>query len=183
MDMHVNSSVDSCIEIKKQSIYMYPCPCGYFSDPKRACTCSHQTVTRYQKRISGPMLDRIDIYIEVPRVDFEKLSDNRQGETSDEIRARVEQARQYQRERFAGLNNGVMTNADMRVAEVRQFCELDDAGQQLIKAAMTQLQLSARAYHRILKLACTIADLAGEESIQSTHLAEALQYRPKGMMV
>jgi len=162
---------------------MYPCPCGYFSDPKRACTCSHQTVTRYQKRISGPMLDRIDIYIEVPRVDFEKLSDNRQGETSDEIRARVEQARQYQRERFAGLNNGVMTNADMRVAEVRQFCELDDAGQQLIKAAMTQLQLSARAYHRILKLACTIADLAGEESIQSTHLAEALQYRPKGMMV
>ena len=141
MDMHVNSSVDSCIEIKKQSIYMYPCPCGYFSDPKRACTCSHQTVTRYQKRISGPMLDRIDIYIEVPRVDFEKLSDNRQGETSDEIRARVEQARQYQRERFAGLNNGVMTNADMRVAEVRQFCELDDAGQQLIKAAMTQLQL------------------------------------------
>ena len=88
-----------------------------------------------------------------------------------------------QRERFTDLNNGVMTNADMRVAEVRQFCELDESGQQLIKAAMAQLQLSARAYHRILKLARTIADLAGEENIQSVHLAEALQYRPKGMMV
>ncbi len=162
---------------------MNPCPCGHSGDSERECTCSHQTVTRYQKRISGPMLDRIDIHIEVPRVDFEKLSNNRRGESSDEIRARVEKARQKQRERFSGLNNGVMTNADMRVAEVRQFCELDDAGQQLVKAAMTQLQLSARAYHRILKLARTIADLAGEESIQSGHLAEALQYRPKGMMV
>mgnify|MGYP004006372951 FL=1 len=129
------------------------------------------------------MLDRIDILIEAPRVDFEKLSDNRRGESSDEIRARVEAARSRQRERFADLDNGVMTNADMRVAEVRQFCELDESGQQLVKAAMIQLQLSARAYHRILKLARTIADLAGEESIQSTHLAEALQYRPKGMMV
>ncbi len=95
----------------------------------------------------------------------------------------MEGARQRQRTRFADLNNGVMTNADMRVAEVRQFCELDEAGQMLIKAAMTQLQLSARAYHRILKLARTIADLAGDERIQSVHLAEALQYRPKGMMV
>ena len=95
----------------------------------------------------------------------------------------MEQARQRQHARFAGLNNGVMTNANMRVAEVRQFCELDKSGQQLIKAAMAQLQLSARAYHRILKLARTIADVAGEENIQSTHLAEALQYRPKGMMM
>ena len=129
------------------------------------------------------MLDRIDIHIEVPRVDFEKLSDNRRGESSEDIRARVETAREMQRQRFSGLENGVMTNADMRVAEVRQFCELDEAGQRLVKAAMTQLQLSARAYHRILKLARTIADLAGVESIQSSHLAEALQYRPKGMMV
>ncbi|MBT3711973.1 MAG: ATP-binding protein, partial [Anaerolineae bacterium] len=171
------------ITIKKQSIYMYPCPCGYSGDPERACTCSHSTVTRYQKRISGPMLDRIDIHIEVPRVDFEKLSDKRRGESSKDILTRVEKARQIQRERFSDLNNGVMTNADMRVAEVRQFCELDDAGQQLVKAAMPQLQLSARAYHRILKLARTIADLTGEENIQSTHLAEALQHRPKGMMV
>ena len=116
-------------------------------------------------------------------VDFEKLLESRRGESSETIRAREERARQKQRERFADLNNGVMTNADMRVAEVRQFCELDDAGQQLIKAAMSQLQLSARAYHRVLKLSRTIADLAGEENIQSTHLAEALQYRPKGMIV
>jgi len=128
------------------------------------------------------MLDRIDIHIEVPRVDFEKLSDKRRGESSEDIRTRVEKARQIQRDRFTKLKNGVMTNADMRVAEVRQFCELDETGQQLIKTAMTQLQLSARAYHRVLKLSRTIADLAGEESIQSTHLAEALQYRPKGMM-
>ena len=168
---------------KKVSNCVHPLPCGYAGDPVRACTCSHSTVTRYQKRISGPMLDRIDIHIEVPRVDFEKLSDKRRGESSETIRARVEKARQVQRERFTDLNNGVMTNADMRVAEVRQFCELDEAGQQLIKAAMTQLQLSARAYHRILKLARTIADLAGEEEIKSPHLAEALQYRPKGMMV
>ncbi len=162
---------------------MNPCPCGYFGDPVRACTCSHSTVTRYQKRISGPMLDRIDIHIEVPRVDFEKLSDKRRGESSEDIRARVEKARQIQRDRFTKLKNGVMTNADMRVAEVRQFCELDETGQALIKTAMAQLQLSARAYHRILKLSRTIADLAGEENIASTHLAEALQYRPKGMMI
>ena len=169
--------------LKKHASCVYPCPCGNSGSPDRECTCSLQTVTRYQKRISGPMLDRIDIHIEVPRVDFEKLSDNRRGESSEEIRARVEKARQMQRERFAGLDNGVMTNADMRVAEVRQFCGLDDAGRQLVKAAMTQLQLSARAYHRILKLGRTIADLAGEKHIQTTHLAEALQYRPKGMMV
>ncbi|RLD07360.1 MAG: magnesium chelatase, partial [Chloroflexi bacterium] len=94
---------------------MNPCPCGYFGDPVRACTCSHSTVTRYQKRISGPMLDRIDIHIEVPRVDFEKLSDKRRGESSEDIRARVEKARQIQRDRFTKLKNGVMTNADMRV--------------------------------------------------------------------
>ena len=121
------------------------------------------------------MLDRIEIHIEVPRVGFEKLSDKRRGEGSDKIRARVEKARQKQRERFVELKNGVMTNADMRVAEVRQFCELDESGQQLVRAAMTQLQLSARAYHRILKLARTIADWAGKEGIQFTRLAEALQ--------
>jgi len=99
---------------------MNPCPCGNFNSDK-SCTCSLQTVTRYQKRISGPMLDRIDIHIEVPRVDFEKLSDSRRGESSETIRARVEAARQIQRERFAGLNNGVMTNADMRVADFVSF--------------------------------------------------------------
>ncbi len=159
---------------------MNPCPCGYFGDSQKPCTCSPSTVTKYQKRISGPMLDRIDIHIEVPRVNYEKLSSDRLGEPSAAIRARVQAARQRQLERFAGTN--IICNADMRVAEVRQFCKLDDAGDNLIRAAMSQLNLSARAYHRILKLARTIADLAGSEHIQTPHLAEALQYRPKNVI-
>jgi magnesium chelatase family protein len=135
-------------------------------------------VTKYQKRISGPLLDRIDIHIEVPRVDYEKLSGNRVGETSESIRARVQAARDIQNQRFAdGGSKDIISNADMRVGEVRQFCQLQAEGQSLMRSAMSQLKLSARAYHRILKLSCTIADLAGSEEIQSTHLAEALQYR------
>jgi magnesium chelatase family protein len=137
-------------------------------------------VTKYQKRISGPMLDRIDIHIEVPRVDYDKLSGDRVGETSEAIRARVQAARNTQQKRFSENNStDIVCNADMRVGEIRQFCKLQDEGQSLMRAAMTQLNLSARAYHRILKLARTIADLAGSEEIQSAHLAEALQYRPK----
>jgi magnesium chelatase family protein len=124
------------------------------------------------------MLDRIDIHIEVPRVNYEKLSSDRLGEPSEAIRARVQAARQCQLERFAGTN--IICNADMRVAEVRKFCKLDETGDSLVRAAMSQLNLSARAYHRILKLARTIADLVGSEQIQTSHLAEALQYRPKG---
>lgn len=156
---------------------MNPCPCGYYGDPVKECTCSSSTVTKYQKRISGPLLDRIDIHIEVPRVDYEKLSANRLGEASAEIRARVEKARQAQQARFDG--SGVLTNADMRPAEVRLFCQLDATGEALMRTAMHQLQLSARGYHRVLKLARTIADLAGEQAIAPHHLAEALQYRPK----
>ncbi len=156
---------------------MNPCPCGYYGDPLKPCTCSSSTVTRYQKRISGPLLDRIDIHIQVPRVDYEKLSDNRLGEPSQVVRARVETARQRQRQRLEG--SGLACNADLRPAEVRKFCALDDTGRELMKTAMNQLQLSARAYHRLLKLARTIADLAGSEPILPTHLAEALQYRPR----
>ena len=166
---------------------VYPCPCGYYGDLLKACTCAPSTVTKYQKRISGPLLDRIDIHIEVPRVDYDKLSSDRLGEPSAAIRARVEAARQRQRERFEGADEGghagpplpITCNADMRVAEIRKYCRLDETGESLIKAAMSQLQLSARAYHRILKLARTIADLAGSETIKAAHLAEALQYRPK----
>ena len=138
-------------------------------------------VTKYQKRISGPLLDRIDIHIEVPRVEYDKLSDERLGEPTDAILARVEAARQVQRQRFK--DNDLACNADMRVADVRQHCQLDDTGRSLMRTAMSQMQLSARAYHRILKLARTIADLVGSESIAPTHLAEAIQYRPKSLQV
>lgn len=158
---------------------MNPCPCGYYGDARKPCTCAASTVTKYQKRISGPLLDRIDIHIEVPRLDYDKLSSERLGESSATIRGRVQAARDRQNVRFKSTD--IVCNADMRLAEVRKFCKLDETGDSLIRAAMSQLNLSARAYHRILKLARTIADLAGSEHIQTPHLAEALQYRPKGI--
>ncbi len=154
-----------------------PCPCGYYGDPQRECTCSAAMVARYNQRISGPLLDRIDIHVEVPRVDYEKLSDARRGEPSVAIRARVEEARERQRRRLQGSR--ALTNGEMGPAEVHRFCQVDEAGHSLLRAAMRQLNLSARGYHRILKLARTIADLAGSERIQVAHLAEAIQYRPR----
>ena len=158
---------------------MNPCPCGFYGDPIKPCTCSSSTITRYQKRISGPLLDRIDIHIEVPRVEYEKLSDNRAGESSATVQARVEAARHHQRGRFEGTS--LTCNAEMYPAEVRKFCQLDDTCRGLMRSAMNQMQLSARAYHRVLKLSRTIADMAICEAIQPAHLAEALQYRRKGM--
>jgi magnesium chelatase family protein len=174
--------------MKNVFICVHPCPCGYFQDAQKPCSCASAVVTKYQKRISGPLLDRIDIHIEVPRGDYEKLSGDRVGESSEAIRARVQTARNIQTKRYSSIRNSsdelsnIVCNADMRVGEIRQFCRLQEEGQRLMRAAMTQLNLSARALHRILKLARTIADLAGSEEIQSVHLAEALQYRPKLML-
>ncbi|UCC89999.1 MAG: YifB family Mg chelatase-like AAA ATPase, partial [Anaerolineales bacterium] len=126
---------------------MNPCPCGHFGSPDKECTCSMTMVSRYQKRISGPLLDRIDIHVEVPRVDYEKLSSDRLGEPSKAVRARVEAARERQRARFK--DTSLTCNADMGPAEIRQFCQVDAAGQSLLKAAMQQMHLSARAYHRV----------------------------------
>ena len=156
-----------------------PCPCGYYGDPVRACTCSNAMVTRYQKKISGPLMDRIDLVVEVARVEYEKLTALKRGETSEVIRQRVECARERQSERFK--NTSLYCNADMGPSEVREICMLDATGKQLMKSAMAQMGLSARAFHRVLKVSRTIADLSNEEAIQAIHLAEALQYRPKQM--
>jgi magnesium chelatase family protein len=149
-----------------------PCPCGYSGDPFRRCTCSASIVSRYQQRISGPFLDRVDIFVEVPHIEYEKLADERLGEKSEKV-----QARDIQRRRFKGTR--LSCNAEMTPSEVREFCKVEDAGQALLKSAMKQLHFSARAFHRILKLARSIADLSGEDTIRAQHVAEAIQYRPR----
>ena len=154
-----------------------PCPCGYYSDPDRECTCSPGQIIKYQKRISGPLLDRIDLHIEVPRVKFEKLTSDKFGETSAQVRERVEKAREIQNQRFK--NKSFSTNSEMLAKDIRDFCEVDSQTQDLLKNAVQQLHLSARSYHRILKISRTIADLAKEENIKTPFVAEALQYRAK----
>ncbi len=156
---------------------MNPCPCGYYGDPFRQCTCPPSLVSRYQRRMSGPFIDRVDIFVEVPHIDYEKLTDNRLGESSEQVQARVRAAHDIQRRRFAGTR--LTCNADMTPREVREFCQVEESAQSLLKAAMTQLYLSARAFHRILKLARTIADLENAGTIKAQHLAEAIQYRPR----
>ena len=161
---------------------MNPCPCGHYGDQTRACTCPEGAVSRYRKRLSGPLLDRIDLHAEVPRVDYDKLASDAPAEPSSAVRARVEAARARQWARFEGANGtasgaAVTCNAEMGVREVRRWCALDRAGEALLRAAVAQLGLSARAYHRVLKVARTIADLAGADEIGPAHLAEAVQYQ------
>ncbi|MBI2852214.1 MAG: YifB family Mg chelatase-like AAA ATPase [Chloroflexi bacterium] len=158
---------------------MNPCPCGYYGDPQRQCTCPPSLVSRYQRRISGPFVDRVDIFVEVPHIEYEKLADGRLGEKSEKVQARVIAARARQAERLSGTR--LMCNAEMTPTEVREFCQVEESAQSLLKMAMKQLYLSARAFHRILKLARTIADLDNADIIKSYHLAEAIQYRPRTM--
>ena len=159
---------------------MNPCPCGFFSDPKKECTCSSSAVTRYQKRVSGPLLDRIDVFVEVPPVEYERLVDEAPAQDSSHARQRVEQAREIQRERFK--DNGFLCNSEMGPAEVWKSCPLDESAKALLQAATQRLNLSARAFHRILKVSRTIADLDTAQDIGVAHLAEALQYRSRGFV-
>lgn len=155
---------------------MNPCPCGYYNHPEKECSCSPGVVQRYLNKISGPLLDRIDLHVEVVPVSFDELSKERKSEDSLSIRKRVEVAREIQQQRFED-HKGVFCNAQMATRELRKVCQINKAGQSLLKAAMTKLNLSARAYDRILKVARTIADLAESSEIKIEHLAEAIQYR------
>ncbi|MGK9476963.1 YifB family Mg chelatase-like AAA ATPase [Melioribacter sp. OK-6-Me] len=155
---------------------MNPCPCGYYTDPTKECTCTPAQIQKYMARISGPLLDRIDIHIEVPAVKYKELSSEIQGEKSEIIRQRVVKARQIQLKRFEGLKN-IYCNADMGSRELRRFCRLDSQCNDLLKMAMTRLGFSARAYDRIIKVSRTIADLESSENILPQHISEAIQYR------
>ncbi len=155
---------------------MNPCPCGYYNHPDKDCLCSSSTVQKYMNRISGPLLDRIDIHLEVTPVSFEKLSDVKPAEKSSEIQKRVIKARKVQSERFKKRKN-VYCNAQMSSKMIKEFCKLDDTCLNLLKNAMEKLDLSARAYDRIIKLSRTIADLESSETILASHIAEAIHYR------
>ena len=155
-----------------------PCPCGYYSDPIKHCICTPSQIMKYQKKISGPMLDRIDLHVEVGRIEYDKLSSDTNSEASEEVQKRVQKARDIQTSRFQGLPR-IKTNSEMSIRELKEYCKLGEAEQAFMKAAVVKMYLSARSYHRILKLGRTIADLAGNQKITINHLAEALQYRPK----
>jgi magnesium chelatase family protein len=155
---------------------MNPCPCGNFGNPNQECTCAPQQIQKYISKISGPLLDRIDIHIQVQSVKYKELSSKTSAEPSSAIRERVVKARDIQLKRFENRKN-MYCNADMQSKEIREFCEIDSASEELLKMAITKLGLSARAYDRILKVSRSIADLCGEEKITASHISEAIQYR------
>lgn len=155
-----------------------PCPCGFYGDATRECTCTPNMIKRYQSKLSGPLLDRIDIHIEVPRVDYDKLMDETRGETSHIVRERVEKARQRQQQRYEKIPN-VFANADLTAGDIGDHCVMTEEAKQVLNLSVRKMQLSARSYHRVLKLSRTIADLSSSELIEVSHVAEAIQYRPK----
>lgn len=156
---------------------MNPCPCGYYNDPEKECTCTANQINKYQKKLSGPILDRIDLYVEVPHIKYEKLTDEKIEGSSEEIREKVERAREIQLKRFG--NENITTNSEMNIPLIKEYCQTDEEGNKLLRNAVDNLHMSARGYHRVLKLARTIADLEEALNITAPHIAEALQYRPK----
>jgi len=160
---------------KSQGCYLNPCPCGLLSDPTAECRCSAWQVQRYRQKLSGPLLDRFDLFVEVPRLRFEEVTRTEAAEPSEKIRVRVEAARHRQRARLVQAQ--LSCNAEMGPQQVVKHCQPDSAGRDLLRHAFQRLHLSARAYDRVLKVARTIADLDGREQIASCHLAEAIGYR------
>jgi magnesium chelatase family protein len=156
---------------------MNPCPCGYHTDPLRECRCTPEQIARYLSRVSGPLLDRIDIHVEVPRVPWQELASKESGESSEKVRQRVSLARRMQRERFKGARKGLYSNAQMTNRELEKFVPLSDDCMKLLQQAITKMGFSARAYHRIRKVARTIADLEAGENVLASHVREAIQYR------
>lgn len=156
---------------------MNPCPCGYLNDSLKECVCAPSQIIRYKRKLSGPLLDRIDLHVEVPRLKYEEMSYNSAGETSQTVRKRVEAARAIQASRFSG--DGILTNREMSIRHIKKYCALDETAENMMKNAVNSMNFSTRTYHRLLKISRTIADLAGEKNIKSDHLAEALQYRPR----
>jgi magnesium chelatase family protein len=154
---------------------MNPCPCGYFGDRVRTCRCSPQQIRQYQGKISGPLMDRIDLHIEVPSVKYRALSEKEGGESSQAIKNRVNAARNAQKRRFG--QNDIVCNARMTEKQIKTFCAIDDDSHKLIEMAIEKLGLSARAINRILKVSRTIADLEKKEKVEAAHVAEAIQYR------
>ena len=154
---------------------MNPCPCGYYSDPNNECTCTIPQIQRYRSKISGPLMDRIDIHIEVPAVKYRDLANRHAGESSRDIKKRVDAARKIQLNRFKGMK--LYSNAQMSNRHIKKFCQIDEASQKLLEMAIDKFGLSARAYTRILKVARTIADIEGKENIEAAHLSESIQYR------
>ena len=147
-----------------------PCPCGFLNDSQKECNCTSSQIIRYQRKLSGPIMDRIDIKIELPRIEFEKLSSEKVAEGSKKIRERVEKARKIQEKRG-------FINSDIAIPKTKEYCKMDSASKSLLKAAMQKLNLSPRAYHKTLKVARTIADLGGKENIEKHHIAEAISYQ------
>ncbi|MDD5238145.1 MAG: ATP-binding protein, partial [Candidatus Omnitrophica bacterium] len=154
---------------------MNPCPCGYYTDPRRPCRCGTNKIASYIGKISGPLLDRIDIHVELPSIKYKDLTEVKEAEPSKTIKARVEIARAIQRQRFR--NDGIFSNAQMNTKLTKKYCILENEAKELLKLVMTELGLSARAYDKILKVSRTIADLAGSENITVGHISEAVQYR------
>jgi magnesium chelatase family protein len=152
-----------------------PCPCGYFSDPKRECICTPERIQKYISKLSGPVLDRIDLHVEVPAIRYEEMAAPRGGDTSETLRKRVTSCREVQRQRYLG--SGIFCNAHMLPSQMEEFVNATEPGRKLLESAIDRLGLSARAYDRVLRVSRTIADMAGTDIIAEEHLAEAIQYR------